>query len=531
MEFDPVLLAARLGPMKSRGLWRDETINPHLKRAVELCPEKTAVIAYRTDVAQSESRLAAGRSQVLTAEANYKSSAATYRQVIGSEPGRLTPAEFEQIKADCKAASHDKLLVLAGYAITFNANLNRWVAAGAGNNTMVYSNDGISWSIPNQVFASNCYGVGSFYLLPGQTAPPAGSIFISSNLNNVNLNGTFAVASNSSIVVSGNLNVTGDLLVFGNWTLNQTALVQVTGTVQMSAHTIINPGSFINTTSLVLTTVSSLLINLAPGFTFAKRSFSGRLISTRSTATVDVASYSTLSGSYASVTTSDPCIAATPTYGANTLSCTLSPAPGCSSTLPPDGVITVASGGPASRADVGMIVGASVGAVVGAAVIVFVEYFASIITPERWPLILGAIFVVSIMYFRAGLGVGHLWPDRPRDARGHVLHGREQVHLVAGAGHLLVARRGVEPGLHVVLLRRRDVLDAAQPDVVVGDHQAVGRDERARAAVHEAHGGETHVVEPLLARLEPVALPQQRERRVVEGPHALVRQRPGGQQE
>jgi outer membrane protein len=46
----------------------------------------------RTDVAQSESRLAAGRSQVLTAEANYKSSAATYRQVIGSEPGRLTAA-------------------------------------------------------------------------------------------------------------------------------------------------------------------------------------------------------------------------------------------------------------------------------------------------------------------------------------------------------------------------------------------------------------------------------------------------------
>jgi outer membrane protein len=45
----------------------------------------------RTDVAQSESRLAAGRSQVLTAEANYKASAATYRQVIGSNPGKLSP--------------------------------------------------------------------------------------------------------------------------------------------------------------------------------------------------------------------------------------------------------------------------------------------------------------------------------------------------------------------------------------------------------------------------------------------------------
>jgi outer membrane protein len=43
----------------------------------------------RTDVAQSESRLAAGRSQVLSAEAVYKASVATYRQVIGVEPGKL----------------------------------------------------------------------------------------------------------------------------------------------------------------------------------------------------------------------------------------------------------------------------------------------------------------------------------------------------------------------------------------------------------------------------------------------------------
>ena len=46
----------------------------------------------RTDVAQAESSLAAGRSQFLTAEANYKASAATYRQVIGVTPGKLEPA-------------------------------------------------------------------------------------------------------------------------------------------------------------------------------------------------------------------------------------------------------------------------------------------------------------------------------------------------------------------------------------------------------------------------------------------------------
>src|SRR6266700_1755208 len=46
----------------------------------------------RTDVAQAESRLAAGRSQLLTAESNYVTSKAQYRQVIGVEPGKLTPA-------------------------------------------------------------------------------------------------------------------------------------------------------------------------------------------------------------------------------------------------------------------------------------------------------------------------------------------------------------------------------------------------------------------------------------------------------
>src|SRR5215470_14973223 len=46
----------------------------------------------RTDVAQAESRLAAGRSQLLTAESNYVTSKANYRQVIGVEPGKLSPA-------------------------------------------------------------------------------------------------------------------------------------------------------------------------------------------------------------------------------------------------------------------------------------------------------------------------------------------------------------------------------------------------------------------------------------------------------
>jgi outer membrane protein len=45
----------------------------------------------RTDVAQGESRLAAARSSFLAAEANLTFSRATYRRVVGVEPGRLTP--------------------------------------------------------------------------------------------------------------------------------------------------------------------------------------------------------------------------------------------------------------------------------------------------------------------------------------------------------------------------------------------------------------------------------------------------------
>jgi outer membrane protein len=45
----------------------------------------------KTDVAQAESRLAAGRSQLAAAESQWVTAKATYRQVIGVEPGKLAP--------------------------------------------------------------------------------------------------------------------------------------------------------------------------------------------------------------------------------------------------------------------------------------------------------------------------------------------------------------------------------------------------------------------------------------------------------
>jgi branched-chain amino acid transport system permease protein len=53
-------------------------------------------------------------------------------------------------------------------------------------------------------------------------------------------------------------------------------------------------------------------------------------------------------------------------------------------------------------------VGMFLGPVIGAAVIIFVDLFASIMMPERWPLILGGLFVLAIMFAREGIGV-YLW--------------------------------------------------------------------------------------------------------------------------
>jgi outer membrane protein len=80
-------------------LLRDSAILDLQRRNVEVLQEQLRQTrdrfnvgeVTRTDVAQAESRLAAGRSQVLNAEAVYKASVATYRQVIGIEPGKLAP--------------------------------------------------------------------------------------------------------------------------------------------------------------------------------------------------------------------------------------------------------------------------------------------------------------------------------------------------------------------------------------------------------------------------------------------------------
>jgi len=79
-------------------LLRDAAILDLQRRNVEVLQEQLRQTrdrfnvgeVTRTDVAQAESSLAQGRSQVLSAEATYTASLATYRQVIGANPGKLS---------------------------------------------------------------------------------------------------------------------------------------------------------------------------------------------------------------------------------------------------------------------------------------------------------------------------------------------------------------------------------------------------------------------------------------------------------
>jgi outer membrane protein len=80
-------------------LLRDQAILDLNRRNVEVLTEQLKQTrdrfnvgeVTRTDVAQAESRLAAGRSALLGAQSNYVTSQANYRRVIGVDPGRLAP--------------------------------------------------------------------------------------------------------------------------------------------------------------------------------------------------------------------------------------------------------------------------------------------------------------------------------------------------------------------------------------------------------------------------------------------------------
>ena len=111
---------------------------------------------------------------------------------------------------------------------------------------------------------------------------------------------------------------------------------------------------------------------------------------------------------------------------------------------------------------------------------------------------------------------------RALHARRDVLHRDQHVQLEVRALQLLGGVLREEAVGDVVLLRRRHLLQLAERDVMVRQHEAARADERSRPAVVEANARQPQVVEPLRRRREAVLVAQLRERRVVERPHALV---------
>ena len=47
--------------------------------------------------------------------------------------------------------------------------------------------------------------------------------------------------------------------------------------------------------------------------------------------------------------------------------------------------------------------GTNYGPIVGAFLMIFIEYFASLYMPQRWPLMLGGFFIVTVMFARGGI--------------------------------------------------------------------------------------------------------------------------------
>ncbi len=85
-----------------------------------------------------------------------------------------------------------------------------------------------------------------------------------------------------------------------------------------------------------------------------------------------------------------------------------------------------------------------------------------------------------------------------------ILDADQLVQLQIRALCFLSLRLGIKASLDVVVALGRELLDAACSDVMVGEGQAVGRNERARAAVVKSHRRQANMIEPLLCQLKTI---------------------------
>ena len=116
--------------------------------------------------------------------------------------------------------------------------------------------------------------------------------------------------------------------------------------------------------------------------------------------------------------------------------------------------------------------------------------------------------------FRSGVYLG-----------GDVFDTFQNVQLEIGAFGLFGLRLGVEAGLQEILAAGGKLLDALGAHVMIGESESVSGNERARAAVIEAHGGEPGMVKPGRREIELVLGLELRRGREIVKPHTLVRRR------
>src|SRR5690606_34673543 len=107
--------------------------------------------------------------------------------------------------------------------------------------------------------------------------------------------------------------------------------------------------------------------------------------------------------------------------------------------------------------------------------------------------------------------------------RGDILDVDQHGQDLAAAAQLLIAQGRDEALAQIALAAARQVGEASRDAVMVGEHEPLGRDERARAACLVARNGALYTPEPGGVDVDAVLLFDGVAWKVLERPHAFVR--------
>lgn len=125
-------------------------------------------------------------------------------------------------------------IISGGLDIIFNLKMGIWVTAGVGANSLVYSQDGITWNGGGNPFNGNGLVVATPNIdhpIPMNTLPT--TLSGSSNYN------SSQIPANQTVVLSGNLTIQGDLYVLGTLVMVNSSSLIVTGLLSISGSLVI----------------------------------------------------------------------------------------------------------------------------------------------------------------------------------------------------------------------------------------------------------------------------------------------------